>query len=76
MTEHRRHHSIDIRLRYLAGRLHCLGPRALYEFITEIQRNPGGDVMLCLERYAAIDLDHLRAAGGDQFPTQIFEVRK
>ena len=50
--------------------LHRLGPRALYEMLTEI-----GEQRLCrtfieqrVRRYAEIDPDHLAALDGDTFP--------
>jgi hypothetical protein len=54
------------RLRYLAGRLHRLGPRPLFEFLSEIER--GAPLIERLERYAALDSDFIRAHGGDRLP--------
>ncbi len=51
-------------------RLHRLGPRAVYELLTEI-----GEQRLCrtfieqrVQRFSKIDPDHLAALGGDTFP--------
>jgi len=42
----------DARLRLLADRLHCLGPRPLFEFIRELLA--GADITTRLEAYARI----------------------
>ena len=60
----------DLRFRRDVERVHCLGPRALYEMLTEI-----GEQRLCrtfieqrVQRYSEIDPDHLAALDGDTFP--------
>ncbi len=60
----------DLQFRRDVERLHRLGPRALYELLTEI-----GEQRLCrtyieqrVQRYAEIDPDHLAAIEGDTFP--------
>ncbi len=58
-------------------RLHRLGPRALYELLTEI-----GEQRLCrtyieqrVQRYSEIDPDHLAALDGDTSPRPpLYEV--
>ncbi len=60
----------DLQFRCDVVRLHHLGPRALYELLTEI-----GEQRLCrtfieqrVRRYSEIDPDHLTALDGDTFP--------
>ncbi len=40
------------RLRFLAARIHSLGPRPLYELLRELA--DGGDLEMILERYAQL----------------------
>jgi hypothetical protein len=54
------------RLAYLAGRLHDLGPRPLFEFLREIEA--GANLHERLERYASLPADFIAALGGDRFP--------
>jgi hypothetical protein len=54
------------RLRYLAGAVHSLGPRPLFELLRELVA--GRDLMQRLERYAQLDADFIRALEGDQLP--------
>jgi hypothetical protein len=54
-----------VRLQYLARRLHALGERPLFEFLTEIER--GADLLPTLERYAALSPNFIREHGGDRF---------
>jgi hypothetical protein len=54
------------RLRYLARRLHALGPKPLFHFLDELER--GADLRGSLEEYAALPPDFIWANGGDQFP--------
>jgi hypothetical protein len=56
------------RLRYLAGAVHSLGPRPLFELFRELVA--GRDLMQRLERYAQLDADFIRALGGDQLPSR------
>jgi hypothetical protein len=62
-----------LRLQFLAGRLHALGPKPLFNFLDEIER--GADLQSHLERYAALPADFIRPYGGDQFP-KLFAIRK
>jgi hypothetical protein len=61
-----------VRLRRLARRLHGLGERPIYELLAEIVQ--GADIMVRLERYAALDPDTVRALGGDELPNQLFVI--
>ena len=53
------------RLRYLARRLHALGPKPLYHFLDEVER--GAPLRPHLERYARLPADFIREHHGDQF---------
>jgi hypothetical protein len=65
--------SIAIRLRYLAGRLHALGPRSIYEIMCEIVG--GADPMQRLETYARLDADFIREHGGDVLPPPVRRIK-
>ncbi len=54
------------RLRFLAGRIHRLGPRPLFELLNELAA--GADVVERLERYAALPADFIREHGGSELP--------
>ena len=64
-------HNIELdcnRLRYLAGKIHKLGPRPFFELLRELAS--GADLMFVLERYARIEplagfITHLN---GDRLP--------
>ena len=56
----------NARFQYLVGHLHALGPRPTYEALREIAA--GADVLECLEQYARLDSDFIRAFGGDVLP--------
>lgn len=56
-----------LRLQRIAGSIHALGARALYELLAELVAEHGGDVLLRAEVYAALDPDIVRALGGDRF---------
>ena len=45
--------SISVRLRYLAGRIHALGPRPLFELLCELSTSSA--VLARFETYAALD---------------------
>jgi hypothetical protein len=57
------------RLRHLAGRIHRLGPRALYELLAELQ--DGAPLRERLERYAGLAplAPFIAALGGADLPT-------
>jgi hypothetical protein len=56
----------DVRLQYLAARLHELGPRSTYELFRELAA--GADLFIRLEAYARLDPDIVQALGGDVLP--------
>lgn len=62
----------DLRFERDAGRLHALGPRVLAEFLAELGADTFRmtDIERRLERYAGLDPDAVRAAGGDRFPAR------
>ena len=61
----------DVRLRFLATRIHALGPRPLYELMRELC--DGHDLIDALERYARLDPGVVRALGGDAFTLGVFD---
>lgn len=60
----------DAKFRRDVDRLHSLGARVLAEFLTELGADSlrTVDIERRLERYAGLDPDAVRLAGGDQFP--------
>lgn len=59
--------SISTRLRYVAGRIHALGPRPLFELLCEMS---GSSAALDrFETYAALDIDTPDRFGGHDLPT-------
>jgi hypothetical protein len=63
----------DVRLRFLAARLHELGPQPLYYFLRELER--GADLRISLERYARLPAEFIAAYGGDRFEPTASLVR-
>jgi hypothetical protein len=61
--------SLAPRVRRLAEHLHRLGPRPLYEFLSEVIQ--GADALERLEVYSrlAAHADFIRAHDGDRLPT-------
>ena len=60
-------------------KVHGLGPRALDELLIEIGTKHGItiDIERIVERYAALDPEAVRLAGGDRFPpVPLHEVRR
>lgn len=55
----------EARLRCLACRLHALGEKPLYHFLTDLER--GAPLRQTLEIYAELDADFIKAFGGDRF---------
>ena len=53
------------RLKFLARRLHALGPKPLFHFLDELER--GAPMRAHLEEYAALPVELVRARGGDDF---------
>jgi hypothetical protein len=54
-----------LRLKFLASRLHSLGPKPLFHFVDEVER--GAHPRSHLERYAALPADFIKANAGDRF---------
>jgi hypothetical protein len=68
---------VRLRRQRLVERIHALGPRVLFEFIDELDREHalGADLDRRLERYAGLNPAILRAVGGDKFaPAPIYIV--
>ena len=55
----------SLRLKFLASRLHALGPQPLFRFLDDVER--GADPRSHLERYAALPADFIKADAGDRF---------
>jgi hypothetical protein len=55
----------SLRLKFLANRLHALGPQPLFHFLDDVER--GADLRSHLERYAALPADFIKANAGDRF---------
>jgi hypothetical protein len=62
----------DVRLRFLAGRLHTLGPKPLYYFLREIEAGAG--IRPHLELYARLPDDFIAAHGGDRFEPNLLAI--
>jgi len=61
--------SIALRLRFLAGRIHALGPRPLFEIMCELS---GSSTALDrFEAYAAMNSETLNRFGGRELPPAI-----
>jgi hypothetical protein len=58
------------RRQHWVAKIHALGARPLFELIAEIERRGlRGDALdRCLNRFAALDPDLLRALGADRLP--------
>jgi hypothetical protein len=56
----------EARLRHLAGRIHALGERPLFELLRELDR--GADLLDTLEQYAHLPAAFIREHGGDRLP--------
>ena len=54
----------NARLRYLAGRIHALGERPLFELLREL--DGGADLHPTLEAYACLPAGFVAQHGGDQ----------
>jgi hypothetical protein len=67
--------STAIRVKYLAGRVHALGPRPLYEYLCEIIGG-SSDPMGRLEKFAAMDPEVLDYFGGRELPPPLRLVPK
>lgn len=58
--------STATRLRYVAGRIHKLGPRPLFELLCELSTSP--NAMHKFEIYARLDGDLIEAFDGAELP--------
>jgi hypothetical protein len=65
--------SIAPRLRYLATRLHQLGPRPLFELLAEAVQ--GAPILDRLEVYGRLDPATVRALGADALPSLIVRIK-
>ncbi len=65
--------SIAQRLRYLAGRIHQLGPGPLYQLMAELSGS--STAMERFEVYGALDGALIRAFGGDKLPSHLWRVK-
>jgi hypothetical protein len=54
-----------LRRQRLVEKLHRLGPKPLFHFLSEVER--GAPLAPTLETYAALPADFIRANGGDKF---------
>jgi hypothetical protein len=63
----------QVRLQFLAGQVHALGPKPLFHLLDEVER--GAPLRQTLEVYAALPVDLVRAYRGDRFP-EPFAIRK
>lgn len=65
-----------VRLHQAASHLHNLGPRALYEFLSEIgeQTNTIGEILALSDRWRDMNPEILQALRGDQLPRLIRAV--
>lgn len=61
-----------LRIRFLAARIHALGPSPLAHFVREIEAR--ADVFATLEIYAALPRDFIVALGGDQLPPALHTI--
>ena len=62
---------LEQRIARVAERLHALGPRPLACLIEKLLARFGDDVIDIAESFASIDVELLRAIGGDQFPPRV-----
>lgn len=65
--------SIAIRLRHLAGRIHGLGPRPLFELMCELSTSSAA--LDRFEAYAALDHETLARFGGHALPPPLRVVK-
>jgi hypothetical protein len=61
------------RLKFLAARLHALGPKPLFHFLDELER--GADLRISLERYSRLPAEFVAAYGGRDFPPPAFAIK-
>jgi hypothetical protein len=65
--------SIALRLRHLAGHVHALGPRPLFELCCELVG--GADPLDHLEAYSALDPHTIQILGGDVLPPRLYRIK-
>jgi hypothetical protein len=61
-----------VRLKYLARRLHALGPRPLFDYLNKVER--GYPLREHLEAYARLDPGVVAALGATQFGPPVFVI--
>ncbi len=61
-----------LRLQFLAARLHTLGPKPLFYFLSEIER--GAEIRSHLEKYAQLPTDFIKAYHGDRFTPALHAI--
>jgi hypothetical protein len=66
--------SIAVRLRFLAGQIHKLGERPLYELLCELSTSSAA--LDRFEAYAAIDPDILDQFGGHALPPVVRLIKQ
>jgi hypothetical protein len=66
--------SIALRLKHLAGRVHQLGPRPLFELMCELVGG-SSDPLSRIEVYAGLDADIVRALGGADLPPHLYRIK-
>jgi len=64
----------DLRLKFLARRLHALGEAPLFHLLKQLER--GAELRPLLEQYAALPADLIRAYRGDRFTPPTFLVKE
>ncbi len=63
----------DLRLQFLARRVHALGEAPLFHLLKQLER--GAELRPLLEQYAALPADLIRAYRGDQFMPALFVTK-
>lgn len=67
--------SIAVRMRYLAGRVHSLGPKPLFEMLCTIAADSSAALDL-IERYAALPAGFIEANNGRDFPPHLWLIKE
>lgn len=65
--------SVELRLRYLAPRVHRLGEAPLFHLLRELAA--GAEVLPTVERYARLPADLIHAYHGDRLPPALAVIR-
>jgi hypothetical protein len=66
----------EIRLKYLAGRIHQLGPAPLYYLLSDIEQQSSGDLRELFEQYAQLPAELIKVYRGDQFAPPVSLIRE